>query len=49
MTDIFLRMNGFRFAVEAKTAHGFIVGLLEAKEATFDALHDWIKDHIQEL
>jgi death-on-curing protein len=28
-TDVFLRLNGYRFNVQPKTAHRFLVGLLE--------------------
>lgn len=48
-TDVFLRMNGWRFEVEADSAHRFLIGLLERHEACFEALEAWIRVSIQPL
>lgn len=47
MTDTFLRLNGYRLALEAKSAHAFIVGLLETHQVAFNVLRDWIAEHIK--
>ena len=48
MTDIFLRLNRARLDVEAKSAHRFIITLLESKQVSFDQLLGWISEHIQQ-
>ena len=48
VTDIFLRLNGYKFNVEAKSAHAFIIGILEAHQAQYDIFRDWINKHITE-
>lgn len=47
VTDTFLRLNGHRLDVESKSAHAFIIGLLERHQVDFNVLHDWIKTHIK--
>ncbi len=47
VTDTFLRLNGYRLAVESKSAHALIIGLLESHQVDFDVIHDWIKAHIK--
>jgi death-on-curing protein len=49
VTDIFLRLNGYRIVVDSKSAHSFIIGLLDSKTADKDALAAWIKEHIRKL
>lgn len=46
MTDIFLRLNGVKLGVEPVSAHAFIVGLLEARQADYGSLLKWIRNHI---
>ena len=46
MTDVFLRLNGYRMKVEAKVAHAFIVGLLDKQAVSYAALEEWIKSHL---
>lgn len=41
-TDVFLRLNGWRLAVDPHEAHAFLVRALERGEADFDHLLDWI-------
>lgn len=45
-TDIFLRLNGYRLKVDAKTAHPFLIALLDPQRCTFDALLPWIREHV---
>ena len=48
-TDIFLRLNGYKFQVEAKYAHRFLIGLLSSNQCSYDQLLPWIKLSITEL
>lgn len=48
-TDVFLRMNGWRFVVEAEPAHAFLIGLLAHQQADFEALDAWIRASIRPL
>lgn len=48
-TDVFLRLNGWRFQVDAPAAHAFIVGHLEAGTLRFDTLVPWIRSSIRRL
>jgi len=43
--DIFLRLNGWKLAVEADAAYTFIVGSLEKWTCDFDHLLPWIQQH----
>ncbi|MCK4790979.1 MAG: type II toxin-antitoxin system death-on-curing family toxin [Desulfobacteraceae bacterium] len=49
VTDIFLRLNGYRFNVDAQSAHGFIIGLLESNQIDFGALLNWIRTNMESL
>jgi death-on-curing protein len=48
-TDVFLRLNGWRIVVDADEAHSYLIGLLELGEFNFDALHGWLRTHVQRL
>ena len=48
-TDVFLRLNGWRIAVEADAAHAFLIGLLERGECNFDNLLEWLRETLQKL
>ena len=45
-TDVFLRLNGYRFYVEADQAHRFLIDLLEDHQCNFERLLPWIRDHM---
>lgn len=45
-TDVFLRLNGWRLAVDADRAHAFLIGLLERRECDFARLAPWIRESI---
>ncbi len=49
VTDTFLRFNGYKMEVDAKSAHDFIISLLELNQVDFDILRDWIGVHIKGL
>lgn len=46
VTDVFLRLNGWKLAVDAKQAHAFIVGMLEQDACRFETVLPWIKQSI---
>lgn len=48
-TDVFLRMNGWKLAVEPTQAYEFIVGKLENNDCSFENLVPWIENHIQPM
>lgn len=48
-TDVFLRLNGWKFAVEAAPAHRFLIGLLERQECRYEKLLPWVRDSIVEI
>jgi death-on-curing protein len=45
-TDVFLRLNGWRFRVDPGDAHSFLIGLLERRECDFAHLVPWIRGTI---
>lgn len=45
-TDVFLRLNGWRFDVEPKEAHEFIIDFLTAEHVAFDHLVGWIREAV---
>ena len=48
-TDVFLRLNGWKLAVEDDAAHAFLIGLLEAGTADYEHLSPWVRDHLERL
>ncbi|MFV2059845.1 MAG: type II toxin-antitoxin system death-on-curing family toxin [Gammaproteobacteria bacterium] len=48
-TDTFLRLNGYKIEVESKSAHIFIIGLLESNKVDIDIVATWIKKYIRNL
>ncbi len=49
ITDAFLRMNGYKLAVETREAHRFILSYLESTDRQFTELVGWIEKHLREL
>ena len=47
-TDIFLRLNGWKFSVEATAAHDFLINMLEQGNGSYETLLPWIRDSIVE-
>ena len=45
--DVFLRLNGYRFEVDANAAHAHLIGLLESGDADFQGLQEWIRGSIR--
>lgn len=48
-TDVFLRLNGWKFDVDADAAHAFLIGLLEQGQCDFDRLAPWLRALLQAL
>jgi death-on-curing protein len=48
-TDVFLRLNGWRLAVEPREAHAFLVGLLERGTCNLAYLLPWIRASLRRL
>ncbi len=48
-TDVFLRLNGWRFEVRPAHAHRFLIGLLERGTCDFAHLLPWIRRSIVRL
>lgn len=46
VTDIFLRLNGWKFSVDGKLAHLFLMDLFERNECNYKNLLPWIRDSI---
>lgn len=42
-TDVFLRLNGFRFQVDPDEAHQFLIDLLESRTCDYERLLPWIR------
>lgn len=42
-TDVFLRLNGYKFQVEAKVAHAFLMNLFESQSCDLAHLQPWIQ------
>lgn len=45
-TDVFLRLNDYKFRVISDKAHKFLIGLLESDKCNYDNLLPWIKKSI---
>jgi death-on-curing protein len=48
-TDVFLRLNGWRLAVDADAAHAFLIGSLERGECDYGRLLPWIRTHLRSV
>ncbi len=46
-TDIFLRLNGCKFEVNAQPAHQFLIGLLEAGQCDYEHLLPWVQESVK--
>jgi death-on-curing protein len=47
-TDVFLRMNGYKFQVEAKAAHRFLMNLFASNDCDLEHLRPWVRESIIE-
>ncbi len=48
-TDTFLRLNGWKLAVDGKKAHRFLIGILSTGDANFKTLLPWIRKSLVRL
>jgi len=46
VTDIFLRLNGWKLSVDATSAHTFLLAMLEADDSSFDRILSWIEQSL---
>lgn len=42
-TDVFLRLNGWKLAVDPDKAHRFLIRLLESRTCDYDHLLPWVR------
>lgn len=49
VTDVFLRLNGWKLSVETESAHTFIIGMLERGDCSYDRLLPWIRESLVEI
>ena len=49
MSDIFLRLNGWKLSVNSNAGYTFIVGSLEDGLCDFDHLLPWIQEHVEKI
>ena len=45
-TDVFLRLNGYKMAVESKTAHAFLMELFDTDSCDLEHLTPWIRSSV---
>lgn len=48
-TDVFLRMNGYKFQVEAKQAHAFLMGLFDSDSCDLEHLRPWVNEYLTKI
>jgi len=46
LTDIFLRMNGWKIKVQAKAGHKFLMNILNSPHKRFEKLDKWLRKHM---
>ena len=48
-TDVFLRMNGYKFQVEAKSAHRLLISLFDSDTCDLEHLQHWVRENIRKV
>lgn len=48
-TDVFLRLNGYKFEVEARSAHRFLMDLFETESCDLEHLRPWVSESIRKI
>jgi death-on-curing protein len=48
-TDVFLRLNGYKFQVKPEEAYSFLMGLLGSNDCTYENLLPWVRKSIKKL
>lgn len=46
LTDIFLRMNGWKIKVSPKAGHRFILAMLKGKAPRYAKIEKWLRHHV---
>lgn len=49
VTDVFLRLNGFKLKVDADEAHAFLIDLLEHASCDFEHLLPWVRRSLVQI
>ncbi|MFC1777567.1 type II toxin-antitoxin system death-on-curing family toxin [Pseudomonadota bacterium] len=49
LSDVFLRLNGWKLKMSADTGHTFIVGSLEKGRCDYEHLLPWIRQYLEKL
>ena len=49
VTDVFLRINGYKLSVEPKEAHRFILASMEPDPERLKGLTTWITKHFRKV
>lgn len=48
-TDVFLRLNGYKFDVQPQAAHAFLMKLFETDSCDLERLRPWIAESIMKI
>jgi death-on-curing protein len=48
-TDVFLRLNGYKLEVEAKSAHRFLMNLFETDICDLEHLRPWVSESTRKI
>ena len=49
ISDVFLRLNGWKLKMDVKTGYSFIVGSLEKGDCDYEHILPWIEGHLEKL
>lgn len=49
ISDVFLRLNGWKLRMSPKVGHTFIVGSLEKRRCDFDHILPWIQSYLEKM
>ena len=48
VTDVFLRLNGYRFSISGNDIHAKLIELFQSGQFRFDALEKWMREVVTE-
>ena len=49
VTDVFLRMNGYKLRIDAREGHRFLISYVGSSARQWTDLADWIQIHLRKL
>ncbi len=49
LTDTFLRMNGGKIQVQAKSGYDFLIGVIESEGGRFAKIEQWLRNHLVKM